>query len=201
MSSSSCFNLFWCAYSISIGGTKVDSFVYSSKMAATTAGTFYDGLVHVSDWLPTIIDLAGITTWSPKPGFDLDGFSHANDLLQETKLYNREYLLYNAYSHIETESFDLVQSGSFAIRNRQYKLLHAYLNNPTSLYYDFSEPLDDDNDMRSGSCPQFLSQIGMYTEFVFDLKADPYETTNLVTRLSMNSVKVCILFVCVFAAK
>lgn len=40
------------------GGIKVDSFIYSPMLKSS--GTVYTGLMHVSDWFPTILALAGI---------------------------------------------------------------------------------------------------------------------------------------------
>lgn len=41
------------------GGVKVDSFIYSPLLPSAVRGSSYDGIMHVSDWLPTILDLAG----------------------------------------------------------------------------------------------------------------------------------------------
>ena len=42
-----------------------------------------------------------------------------------------------------------------AIRDEQFKLIHAFVNNPQSQWYSFENPLNDDGDMSSFSCPQF----------------------------------------------
>ena len=49
-------------------GTKVTSFVSGPK--APRRGTVYDGLMHISDWYPTILSAAGLKT--PR-GLDLNG--------------------------------------------------------------------------------------------------------------------------------
>ena len=57
------------------GGTRVDAFIYSPLLPSTVAGSSYSGLMHVSDWFPTILDLAGITSFESKKGFEMDGVS------------------------------------------------------------------------------------------------------------------------------
>jgi arylsulfatase A-like enzyme len=42
------------------GGTKVEAFVYSPLISEDLRGTTYGGLFHVSDWFPTILDMAQI---------------------------------------------------------------------------------------------------------------------------------------------
>lgn len=41
------------------GGTKVDSFIYSPLLDEQITGQQYPNLFHVTDWFPTIVDLAG----------------------------------------------------------------------------------------------------------------------------------------------
>ena len=53
---------------LDVVGTKVTSFVSGPK--APRRGTVYDGLMHISDWYPTILSAAGLKT--PR-GLDLNG--------------------------------------------------------------------------------------------------------------------------------
>ena len=57
------------------GGTRVDAFIYSPLLPSKVVGSSYSGLMHVSDWFPTILDLAGVTSFEPKKGFEMDGVS------------------------------------------------------------------------------------------------------------------------------
>ena len=43
------------------GGVKVDSFIYSALLPSSSRGTVYSNIMHVSDWFPTILELAGVT--------------------------------------------------------------------------------------------------------------------------------------------
>ena len=54
------------------GGVKVDSFIYSPLIFPTLQGTYYDGLFHVSDWFPTMMDMTGVDYTAP-PGHEFDG--------------------------------------------------------------------------------------------------------------------------------
>jgi hypothetical protein len=67
-----------------------------------------------------------------------------------------------------------------AIRDQQFKLIHAFVDNPLSDWYQSDERNDDDSILDiSGTCSQSEAISGTYTKFFFDLKNDPYETTNL----------------------
>jgi len=60
------------------GGIRVPAFVHSALLPADRKGTRSNELYHVTDLLPTILDLAGI---SEKPPQSLDGFSVLESLL------------------------------------------------------------------------------------------------------------------------
>jgi arylsulfatase A-like enzyme len=48
------------------GGVKVDAFIYAPELLESSAsGTVYSNLFHVSDWFPTILDMAGISYTAP----------------------------------------------------------------------------------------------------------------------------------------
>jgi len=55
------------------GGTKVDAFI-SSPLLNAYAGTTYNGLMHITDWFPTILELSGVD-YVAKNGYELDGVS------------------------------------------------------------------------------------------------------------------------------
>jgi arylsulfatase A-like enzyme len=40
------------------GGVKVDSFIYSPLLPDSSKGSVYSGIMHVSDWFPTILELS-----------------------------------------------------------------------------------------------------------------------------------------------
>jgi hypothetical protein len=57
-----------------IGGVKVDSFIYSPLLSSSVQGTDYTGIMHVTDWFPTMLELADIS-YIPTHGYYLDGVS------------------------------------------------------------------------------------------------------------------------------
>lgn len=170
----------------------MDAFIYSPLLPKETAGMMYSGLMHVSDWFPTILELADIS-FTPAPGQELDGVSHAQAFrtLHTSNGANapRDHILYNIYTNIESEDFNIETNGALGIRKDRYKLLHAFVDNPYSGYYEMNQVLADDGDLKSQSCPQFLSVEGNYTRFLFDLEEDPSEKFNLYDEPSLDGVK------------
>jgi len=66
------------------GGTKVDAFVYSKKLSSKQAGSTYGGLMHVSDWFPTLVDMAGVS-YDADDDYALDGTSQWSTMLKAYK--------------------------------------------------------------------------------------------------------------------
>ena len=102
------------------GGTKVDAFIYSPLLKESQRGKVYEGLMHVSDWFPTLIELAGVP-YTPRSGFDLDGVSQVSSW--ETNVPARTEMLYNSVHNVKNKGFDVMTNGWFAVRNEQYKLV------------------------------------------------------------------------------
>ena len=58
----------------------------------------------------------------------------------------------NYYINITSEpDFDTYTNAPLAIRNSQYKLVPDYTDNSSSQWYDYTEILDDDSDIDSGT--------------------------------------------------
>jgi arylsulfatase A-like enzyme len=170
------------------GGTKVDAFVYSPLLPSSTWGTKYDGLMHVSDWFPTILEFA-LVDYKEREQFPLDGVSQALSMVSDTNMNTRTYMLYNYYTQVETISFNMWTNAPFAVRNSQYKLMHAYVNDElTSGWFDTEMLLEDDDSLVCGTCSQNDAMIGNYTYLLFDIINDPYETTNLYDDPSYSGV-------------
>jgi len=156
------------------GGIKVDSFIYSPKLMNT--GVVYTGLMHVSDWFPTILALGGIT-YEADEDHALDGVNQIDGWLGAST--PRDSMLYNMYVHLTDYSFNIWYNGSFAVRDARFKLMHTYNDTDYGAWYqpeteiETDEDLDDDN----RCAQQFLT--GDFTYWMFDLEADPYETNNI----------------------
>jgi len=162
------------------GGTRVDAFIYSPGLIpASHQGSIYTGMMHVSDWFPTIVALSG-SDYTPNPDRPLDGHNQLPAWLGEEE-NPRDYLLYNWYTQVSKESFDMWVNGSFAVRNFQFKLMHAFNSTIYGDWYTGDFLLyDDDNLEGSEMCtPQKDAKYGNFEYFLFDLANDPYEQTNL----------------------
>jgi arylsulfatase A-like enzyme len=155
------------------GGIKVDSFIYSPLLS--NGGTNYTGLMHISDWFPTILALANIN-YTPSDDYKLDGINQIDGWKGTST--PRTILLYNMYVDITDYNFNIWHNGSFAIRDEKYKLMHTY-DDPN--YGDWFYPdtaLDDDSIDKESRCAQQFVK-GDFTYWLFDLENDPYETSNI----------------------
>lgn len=170
------------------GGVKVDSFIYSPLLATSKSplvGETYTGLFHISDWMPTILNLTDtentyIDLLKAKKTTDLymDGVNQVPGWFSGEN--QRPYLLYNYYIDVEGYAFDNRVNASLAIRNTQYKLIHEFNNLDYVDWYDYAVEIDNDDQIDGGECsPAFSIASGIYTKYLFDLSVDPYETTNL----------------------
>jgi arylsulfatase A-like enzyme len=161
------------------GGTKVDAFMYSPLFKDNFAGTKYNGLMHVSDWFPTILNMVGVD-FQEREGFELDGVSQI-DGFQGEKKRPRIYMLYNSYTNVANVEFDMWTNGPFAIRNEQYKLVHYFNSDTYAGYQLFEETLEDDQlwTSKTKECKSVTSFNGEFTYALYDLVNDPYETNNL----------------------
>jgi arylsulfatase A-like enzyme len=158
------------------GGIKVDSFIYSPLLSNT--GTTYTGLMHISDWFPTILALSQIT-YVPSSGYELDGVNQL-DGWNGNKI-PRSTMLYNMYTNISDYNFNIWTNGSFAVRDGRYKLMHTYDDKDYGDWYNIDDEIENDDDLDSGDrCAQQFVK-GKFTYWFFDLQNDPYETTNLYT--------------------
>ena len=174
-----------------VGGTKVNAFVYSPQL--TKSGQKYTGITHVTDWFPTILSWAGINYRSAAEGYKLDGLNQAAALaLTESVDSPREYLLYNAIVNVEGKNLDMKTNAPVAVRDKQYKLIHAFTSNPSSIYYEDSF---DDKVTSDVSCPQSQAMAGDFKMMLFDLLNDPNETNDLYGTPAVAEVQVSSPFV------
>jgi arylsulfatase A-like enzyme len=79
-------------------------------------GTFYDGLFHVTDWVPTILEFADIT-YDAEDGYELDGVSQVAGFADGKSI--RENMLYNYYTNAEHTALDMWTNAPLAIRKDQ----------------------------------------------------------------------------------
>ena len=164
------------------GGSKVDAFVYSGGLPSAVRGATYSGLFHVTDWFPTLLDMAGVK-YKPATGYHLDGVSHFTALQTPAGGPDapREYMLYNYYYDPADTSKTLWTGKAAAVRNARYKLIHTFDNKWSGAWYTEGEHYEADDDFTQvGGCSVTTAiSSGTFTHFLFDLDNDPYEETNL----------------------
>jgi hypothetical protein len=194
------------------GGVKVDAFIYHQQYRTRFLQGDYTGLMHVSDWFPTILSLAKIHDYRPHV-HRIEGYNHhyawfnqkdslhqptmnrlslSLSLLPASNMGPREYLLYNLYHNVEGVSFDPIHNQSFAIRDQRYKLIHTFVNTTFSHWYTF-----DDSDQSTllktvgATCTEEHAMLnGTFDRMLFDLIEDPYEKVNLYNDPNYIKIKV-----------
>lgn len=168
------------------GGVKVNSFVYAPGLLHSS-GKYYN-LMHISDWFPTILSLAGIhynpTDDDNSEGFVLDGVDHQSALLSQAGAISsntapRTDMLYNMYVDLVDYDFNIWTNGSFAVRDQRFKLMHTFDDADYGAWHmpTLTETGDDDIGTGNRCAQQFLK--GEFKYWLFDLKEDPFEFNNL----------------------
>merc|ERR1712192_389668 len=93
------------------GGTRGPAFVHSPLLPKTARGTTNEGLIHITDWMPTLASLAGVPSQKIEE-LAMDGIDQSGMLL-EGKASKRTEFVYN----IKTSPFKA------GYRMGDYKLL------------------------------------------------------------------------------
>jgi arylsulfatase A-like enzyme len=152
------------------GGTRVAGFVHSpSHLPASAAGTVSEGLFHVTDWLPTIVGLAGGTT---ARNFALDGKDIWPALSGGAS--PRTEMLYNVNPLCHTGQAGAPKAG---LRMGDYKLL-AYCYTVKGINGSaVTGPVNAPADAGKGIDPEL--QKG---PLLYDLVADPREKSNVAAQ-------------------
>lgn len=175
------------------GGVKVDAFVYHASWAKKGMNKQYPGMMHVSDWFPTMLDMAGIHNYHAKVGKMVEGYSHYHSWNTGILQGPRKFLLYNYYNKVDGQVFLTNKNATVAVRDQRYKLIHTFVNTPYSTWFaSFSDKLstDDDDAMQGPACTEERASVGGTFEFMlFDLVKDPYEQVNLFNDPNYEKVK------------
>lgn len=153
------------------GGTKVPAFIASKLLSDDVKGLVYDEITHITDFMPTILSLAGVNVTSLD--HELDGIDLTPVLDGTTTEALRTVMLYNIEHNVEGVTLDTSTNASLAIRVGDYKLIHERYAG----WYGADEELSDDDDMKLKDCQG--NSTGEYIRAVYNLKDDPFETVNL----------------------
>ena len=164
------------------GGVKVPSFVYSKLIPENLWGTTLNHMFHVSDWLPTLVNVASMDLATGKVSddivlpSDLDGVSQFASLMEgSTALEARQVTLiglnkwtYNyTTGNLETMSFSAT-SGAVIIGD--WKFIKT--QSPREVY----EPETHDAEI----CECGENNSSDTTDFLFKITEDPHEGSNLI---------------------
>jgi len=193
------------------GGCKANAFIHSPMLKET--GIEHDGLVHITDWLPTIVKLAG---GSVPESDGIDGLDQT-DLVLNNGPSVRKNMVYN----IDREyDIGLPKFGEIAVRNEQYKLIWGnpgqgdgwgvkgadFIYN-MDYYKDYVAAHSSNVVKRGGPYKTTAEQSAVLNGFMedvkvvdelfnagegymhlFDLYADPSEKTNLINSTDADHV-------------
>lgn len=128
------------------GGTKVNALIYGMRVPEAQKGSVYEGLMHVTDWFPTVLDIAEIAYLPDSNSNKLDGVSHKDAMIYGYPETPRYTMLYNAYANIQGWADSKEFVAPQAVRNERFKLIRAYVGNPTGARYDGPQLNGGDND-------------------------------------------------------
>uniref|UniRef100_A0A7S3XL37 Sulfatase N-terminal domain-containing protein n=1 Tax=Heterosigma akashiwo TaxID=2829 RepID=A0A7S3XL37_HETAK len=167
------------------GGLRVPAFIHSPLLPEAARGTTYEELVHVSDWLPTIMGMLGVDGPFLKTldGVDqwaaLTGQAAAGAAPPRTSvLHNIEY----AYDYHPTQ-----YRAALTVRagDRDLKLV-------TGETWDASyAPEVEDTNMQT--CSQYFYSSSGET-YVFDTRADPGEEEDLLAAGALDDATLAMLW-------
>ena len=100
-------------YDFTRGGVSANAFVFSKLLPGFARGSTYDGLMHVSDWLPTLMMVATDGAWTGSySGATLDGVNQWDALISGTDS-PRSWIVHYAYPHSST--LGSVQYGAYKL--------------------------------------------------------------------------------------
>lgn len=172
------------------GGVNVPAFIFSPLLSDAAQGSTYTGLFHVTDWLPTLANAAGLSGLTHDMQLDgMDLWSSLNQVgLDETGVAQparAELILHLNAWEFPRDATDmsvratLVNSSLVAgsiIVNGTWKLIVGE---------EYSEVFSPDEDSGTDGCEMMLEPGAAY---LFDLATDPSEAINLANDTAYATV-------------
>lgn len=168
------------------GGLRVHGFIHSPLLPIEISGTRYDGLMHISDWLPTILDASSLSHLTPQ---HIDGVSQWHAMIRKQEP-PREEILHNidnfmTLSGSNNTALLAPMNSSFraAIRVRNMKLIVNEYDVPwyDPRAYDLTNATDNGTDWGVQDCA-IPPSTGIQT-WLFNISDDPTEQRNLISEM------------------
>lgn len=85
-------------FDLSRGGVSAHAYIFSKMLSSSVRGATYSGLMHVSDWLPTLMYVATEGEWTGSySGATLDGVSQWTSIMSLSDTSPRSLIVHYAY--------------------------------------------------------------------------------------------------------
>ena len=160
-------------HSIWEGGTRVTSWFYGTKDIISkdneNIGGNYSQLMHIVDWMPTILEAANIS-YKFKPGLELDGVSHWKGLINGNNGYKDKY--FNFRNNIYYGYDDNDNPKNVGYRYEWYKIFNSSGGNPNEW---------SPNDNASTVCNEYFSQNKVSNIPLYNISIDYAERYDIST--------------------
>jgi len=173
------------------GGVRVPGFMHSALLPAGRRGVTYNSLVHVSDWVPTLVEgaaqaavpdgLDGVNQWDAMVRGVAGG---GVGVARSEVLHNIDYIDPNTETYFDPPSQSVAALTAF-VDGTLYKLILNDRGNSDAMWF-----------VPSSNAPVFLAGSDAAagaraneSSFVFDLGNDPFETTNLWADVAYDAVR------------
>ena len=167
------------------GGIKVRAFVGGPALPEKARGTRYEGLMHISDLMPTILDVAGVdipnqldssSHWKWLTGDRIHPSSPRNEIIHNVDLWSFP---------TDVGLIEMDDGPRGALRWGDLKLITRTW--PLGWY---KPPLTDDDETNGGieDCNSAPDQYSV-SDFLFNITADPEEKHNLYYIDALSEVR------------
>mmetsp|Transcript_25536 Transcript_25536/g.33378 ORF Transcript_25536/g.33378 Transcript_25536/m.33378 type:complete len:604 (-) Transcript_25536:211-2022(-) len=154
------------------GGVRVHAMVHSPLFDTELHGKHYDGLFHVTDWMPTLLEgVLGIDVGQQQE--ELDGVNQWSSLLGKTTSAARKEIFLNI------DSYDYVSVAGGIVKANYPKSAMIKHNLKLIVNENLNVGWHDPYDFTTGETCTILAAYEPSFQ-LFDLEKDPYETENLV---------------------
>jgi arylsulfatase A-like enzyme len=163
---------------------RTPSFISGPLIPTDLAGTHFKGLFHVTDWAPTILQLARQSV----DGWGIDGVSQAAALLSKSLLARGVMMTQGlttcrcraeGSSEPRTEVLLNYQNVSVEIGGLIVGKWKYLLNEVNQSWYTEDDMASFVNGDDEGACTEFSGK-DVAGNWLFDIEADPFEKNNLI---------------------